>query len=47
VRFQNVPNVSSDVGTPTSVPEPSSILLLGGALVGFGGIARRKLRPRS
>src|SRR5690242_21355092 len=44
VRFQNVPVVGSDVGTPTSVPEPSSILLLGGALVGFGGFARRKLR---
>jgi hypothetical protein len=47
VRFQNVPNVSSDVGTPTtSVPEPSSILLLGGALLGLGGIGRRKLRSR-
>ena len=46
VRFQNVPNVSSDVGTPSSVPEPSSILLLGGALLGLGGIGRRKLRSR-
>jgi hypothetical protein len=47
VRFQNVPGVSSDVGTPTSVPEPSSILLLGGALLGLGGIGRRKLRSRN
>jgi len=46
VRFQNVPGVSSDVGTPTSVPEPSSILLLGGALLGLGGFGRRKLRSR-
>jgi hypothetical protein len=48
VRFQVVPGVSSDVGTPTttSVPEPSSILLLGGALLGLGGIGRRKLRSR-
>lgn len=50
VRFQNVPlaagSEGSDVGTPTSVPEPSSILLLGGALLGLGGIARRKLKSR-
>jgi hypothetical protein len=46
VRFQSVPGVSSDVGTPTSVPEPSTILLLGSALVGLGGVGRRKLRPR-
>jgi len=46
VRFQNVPGAGSDVGTPTSVPEPSSILLLGGALLGLGGIGRRKLKSR-
>lgn len=50
VRFQNVPSNSgtvSDVAVPTSVPEPSSILLLGGALMGFGGYARRKLKVRN
>lgn len=45
VRFQNVPVAGSDVGT-SAIPEPSSILLLGSALVGFGGYARRRLKLR-
>lgn len=49
VRFQNVPlaagSEGSDVGA-SSVPEPSSILLLGSALLGLGGYARRKMKLR-
>lgn len=52
VRFQNVPApFGSDVavpGTPGSeVPEPSTIFLLGSALVGLGGYARRRLKIRN
>jgi hypothetical protein len=53
VRFQNVPleggSGGSDVGvvTQSQVPEPSSLFLLGSALMGLGGIARKKFKPRS
>jgi len=51
VRFQNVPlaggSGGSDVGTPGDIPEPSTILLLGTALIGLGGYARRKLKTRN
>ncbi len=51
VRFQNVPApFGSDVGVPGNggeIPEPSTILLLGTALVGLGGYARRKLKTRN
>ncbi|HKG45353.1 MAG TPA: PEP-CTERM sorting domain-containing protein [Pyrinomonadaceae bacterium] len=52
VRFQNVPlagnSGGSDVGVPGGeIPEPSSIMLLGSALIGLGGYARRKLKTRN
>lgn len=47
VRFQNTPGPGSDVGVPGSqVPEPSSVFLLGSALLGLGGYARKRLRMR-
>lgn len=51
VRFQAVgigdDTSGSDVGVPNGeIPEPSSILLLGSALIGLGGYARRKLKTR-
>src|SRR6185295_9344054 len=48
VRFQNTPGVGSDVGVPnTQVPEPSSILLMGSALLGLGGYARKRMKRRN
>lgn len=48
VRFQNVPlaggSGGSDVGTSTSIPEPSTMLLLGTALVGLGGAVRKRIK---
>ena len=46
VRFQNVPApFGSDVATP-QIPEPSTLLLLGSALVGLGGYARNRLKRK-
>ena len=51
VRFQNVPlaggSEGSDVGVSNPIPEPSSIMLLGSALLGLGGYARRRFKMRS
>ena len=48
VRFQNVPLAAgsngSDVGIAQSVPEPSTMLLLGTALLGLGGVVRRRMK---
>lgn len=54
VRFQNVPlsagGEGSDVAVPGDpgdpIPEPSTIMLLGSALVGLGGYARRRFKSR-
>lgn len=50
VRFQNVPTEAgtggSDVGVPGQIPEPSSIFLMGTALLGLGGYARKRLNRR-
>lgn len=50
VRFQNVPDVpeagnagGSDVGVSSEIPEPSTMLLLGTALIGLGGVVRRRM----
>jgi hypothetical protein len=48
VRFQNVnTGEGSDVGVPTEIPEPSTMLLLGTALVGLGGVVRRRIKGQS
>lgn len=48
VRFQEVPRASgttSDVGVPNGIiPEPSTMFLLGSALVGLGGVVRRRMK---
>ena len=45
VRFQNVnTGAGSDVGVSSEVPEPSTMLLLGTALIGLGGVVRRRLK---
>src|SRR5688572_1518046 len=50
VRFQNVPTgpgiggEGSDVGVASApIPEPSTMLLLGTALIGLGGVVRRRI----
>jgi PEP-CTERM motif len=49
VRFQRVgeDGEGSDVGAATSIPEPTSMLLLGTGLLGFAGWARRLRKKRT
>jgi len=48
VRFQNVPEAGgsggSDVASSSTIPEPSSMFLLGSALIGLGGYVRRRMK---
>lgn len=45
VRFQAVgtDGEDSDVGVPSEIPEPSTMILLGTALIGLGGVVRRRM----
>ena len=52
VRFQDVPlsaprGEGSDVGVSNPIPEPSTLMLLGSALIGLGGYARRRFKTRT
>lgn len=49
VRFQRVgaDGQSSDVGTPTALPEPASMFLLGSGLLGAAGLVRKRAKRRS
>lgn len=52
VRFQEVPlsaprGEGSDVGVSNPIPEPSTLMLLGSALLGLGGYARRRFKTRT
>lgn len=44
IRFRGFTDGGSDKALVTSVPEPASMLLLGTALIGLAGTARRKLK---